>query len=81
MPGDHGLTAERLGQPSFDWGLAFARHRAQITGDPERAEELATEAFQIGADNGEPDAALIFGSQLALASLPTGHHGRAGPID
>ena len=75
------LTAERLGQPSFNWGLAFVRAtRAQITGDPERAEELATEAFQIGADNGEPDAALIFGAQLALARYQRGTMGELVPL-
>jgi class 3 adenylate cyclase/tetratricopeptide (TPR) repeat protein len=75
------LTAERLGQPSFNWGLAFVRAtRAQIAGDPERAEELATEAFQIGADNGEPDAALIFGAQLALARYQRGTMGELVPL-
>ena len=40
--------------------------RAQIAGDTDRAEQLATEALQIGTDGGEPDAAIIFGAQFMV---------------
>jgi tetratricopeptide (TPR) repeat protein len=76
-----GSTTERLGHPSLNWVLAFGRAtRAQITGDPQRAEQLATEAFRIGTDNGQPDAALIFSAQLATASYQRGTMGELVPF-
>jgi class 3 adenylate cyclase len=75
-----GSTTERLGHPSLSWVLAFGRAtRAQISGDPERAEQLATEAFRIGTDNGQPDAGLIFSAQLATANPKTSDPGGGGP--
>ena len=57
--------AERLEQPIFAWGHTFSMGmRALVAGDTDRAEELATQALQIGADSGQPDAAIIFGAQL-----------------
>src|SRR5207248_583252 len=57
--------AGELGQPSLSWfarwsaaGLAIAR------GELARGEELAGQAFQIGSDAGEPDAAMGYGAQL-----------------
>jgi class 3 adenylate cyclase len=74
-------TAESLGEPSFRWVLTFVRAaRAQIAGDPDEAELLATEAFQIGTDSGEPDAAVIFGAQLAIVSLQRGTMGDLAPF-
>jgi tetratricopeptide (TPR) repeat protein len=61
----HGQMAEQLGQPVFTWGHTFLRaQRAFIAGDIDRAEALAAEALQIGTDSGQPDAAIIYGSQL-----------------
>jgi tetratricopeptide (TPR) repeat protein len=63
----HGEMAAQLGQPVFAWGHAFLRgQRAFIAGDTDRAEALATEALQIGTDSGQPDAALIYGTQLIM---------------
>jgi class 3 adenylate cyclase/tetratricopeptide (TPR) repeat protein len=74
-------TVESLGQPTLNWVLTFVRAtRAQIAGDPDEAEELATEAFQIGTDSGEPDAAVIFGAQLAIVSLQRGTMGDLAPF-
>jgi class 3 adenylate cyclase len=57
--------AEQLDQPHLTWGNTFMRaQRALIAGDTDRAEQLATEALQVGTDSGEPDAAIFFGSQL-----------------
>jgi class 3 adenylate cyclase len=76
-----GYTVEILCQPSFNWVLTFGRAtRAQIAGDPERAEAFATEAFQIGTEHGEPDAAVIFGAQLAIVSLQRGTMGDLAPM-
>jgi tetratricopeptide (TPR) repeat protein len=63
----HGEMAAQLDQPVFAWGHAFLRgQRAFIAGDTDRAEALATEALQIGTDSGQPDAALIYGTQLIM---------------
>jgi tetratricopeptide (TPR) repeat protein len=60
-----GEMVEQLGQPMFAWGHTFLRgQRAFIAGDTDRAEELASEALQIGTDSGQPDATLIYGTQL-----------------
>ena len=61
----HGAMADQLCQPVFTWGHTFLRaQRAFIAGDTDRAEELATEALQIGTESGQPDATLIYGTQL-----------------
>ncbi len=61
----HGATAEQLGQPVFIWGHTFLQaQRAFIAGDTDRAEALATEALQIGTDSGQPDATIVYGTQL-----------------
>ena len=76
-----GSTVEKLGQPTLNWRLMHVRAtRAQIAGDPERAEELATEALQIGTDGGEPDAALIFSSQMAVVTYQRGTMGELVPF-
>jgi hypothetical protein len=76
-----GPTVEKLGQPTLNWRLMHVRAtRAQIAGDTERAEELATEAFTIGTDGGEPDAALIFGSQMAIVNYERGTMGELVPF-
>jgi hypothetical protein len=75
-----GPMAEQLDQPSLNWELTYARAgRAQIAGDNDRAEELATEALQLGTDCGEPDATLIFGLQLVAVSGQRGSLGERVP--
>lgn len=65
----HGTTAERLHQPIFIWGNTFVRGlRAMIAGDTDAAERLATRAFEIGSESGQPDAGTIFGSQLLIVN-------------
>jgi tetratricopeptide (TPR) repeat protein len=76
-----GSTVERLGQPTMNWVLTFDRAtRAQVAGDTEEAERLALEALQIGTDIGEPDAAVIFGAQLAIVTLQRGTMGDLAPF-
>ena len=78
----HGAMAAQLDQPVFAWGHAFLRgQRAFIAGDTDRAEALATEALQIGTDSGQPDAALIYGTQLIMVRGRARHHERADPAD
>ena len=77
----HGLMAEKLDQPIFNWGHTFVcALRAQIAGDTDRAEELATEALRIGTDCGQPDAAVIFGAQLIIVSGQRGTMSDLAPL-
>jgi class 3 adenylate cyclase/tetratricopeptide (TPR) repeat protein len=76
-----GAKAQQLDQPSHNWTYTFnLAWRAQIAGDTDRAEQLATEALQIGTDGGEPDAAVIYGVQLAMVSWQRGSLGDLIPL-
>ena len=47
-----GSQAERLDQPSLNWLQTFSRAtRALVAGDADLAEQLATEALQIGTES------------------------------
>ena len=65
-----GPLVEQLNQPFLNWvhTLQLAT-RALIAGDTDRAEQLATEALQIGTDGGQPDALIVFGAQLIMVNL------------
>ena len=71
-----GSLAAQLNEPALKWahtvGLAT---RALIAGDPVLAEQLATEAFQIGTEGGQPDSASIFVAQLMTVSFERGNMG------
>jgi class 3 adenylate cyclase/tetratricopeptide (TPR) repeat protein len=68
-----GSLAERLRQPTFSWLLAIVRAwRAQIAGNTDQADQLSTEAFQIGTDSSQPDAAIFFGAQQTMVSWQRG---------
>ena len=73
--------AEQLNQPTLHW-LNTLEHAtaAVIAGDTDRAEQLATDALQIGTDGGEPDAASIFGAQLLTVSFQRGTMGGLVPL-
>ena len=63
-----GSLAEQLDQPTLSWVHTSPRAlRAQIAGTTEQAEQLATEALQIGTDSGQPDATLFYTAQLGPA--------------
>ena len=73
--------AEQLDQPILSWTNTFhLAKRAQIAGDTDLAEQLATEALQIGTDCGQPDAALFFGGQLMIVSAQRGTMGELIPL-
>jgi len=68
-----GSLAEQLDQPTLRWVHTYlGAGRAQIAGDTDRAEQLATEALQIGTDGGEPDATLFFDAQRITVYLQRG---------
>jgi class 3 adenylate cyclase/tetratricopeptide (TPR) repeat protein len=76
-----GSLAEQLDQPFFSWTHAWLRStRAQIAGDWNQAEQLATEALQIGTDGGQPDATFMFGSQLIIVNHQRGTLGELVPV-
>jgi class 3 adenylate cyclase/tetratricopeptide (TPR) repeat protein len=76
-----GSLAEQLDQPTLNWVHSFARAlRAQIAGNAEQAEQLATDALQIGTDGGQPDATMFFGAQLAAVSFQRGTLGETVPL-
>jgi class 3 adenylate cyclase len=57
--------SNHLRQPTLMWMTAFKEAGAALmAGDPERAEELASGALQLGTESGQPDAFAIYGSQL-----------------
>jgi tetratricopeptide (TPR) repeat protein len=61
---------EDLDQPFLNWVHTLQRTtRALIAGDCQRAEDLATEALQIGTDGGQPDAFIIYGAQIIMVNL------------
>ena len=76
-----GSLAKQLDQPTLNWAHSYmCALRAQIAGNIEEAEQLATEALQIGTDSGQPDVAIFFGSQLAAVSFRRGTVGEMVPL-
>ncbi len=68
--------AERLDEPTLKWNdRAMRATAALIAGDTDRAEQLATEGFQIGAGSGNPDAAAAFAIQRMAVSFQRGTMG------
>jgi class 3 adenylate cyclase/tetratricopeptide (TPR) repeat protein len=64
---------ERLAQPTLDWAYAYdSAMRAQLAGDTDRAEQLASEALRIGTEGGEPDAMNMFAGQIVSVHIQRG---------
>ena len=76
-----GSLADQLDQPDLHWNVTYLRAaRAMIAGDTDHAEQLATEALQIGTDSGQPDATIMFGAQLFCVSHQRGTLGELIPL-
>lgn len=76
-----GKLADQLDQPTLTWTCTFTRSmRAQIAGDTDLAERLATESLQIGTEGGERDASVYFGILLAMTCLQRGTLGDLVPM-
>jgi len=59
--------ADELGQPTNLWFDCWIRAGLELLhGDLAVGERLAEQAFQIGQEAGQPDALLIYGSQIAF---------------
>jgi tetratricopeptide (TPR) repeat protein len=73
--------AEQLDQASLNWILAFGLVvRTQIAGDIEQLERLAHDAFRIGTDGNEPDAAAYFGTHSIDVSFLRGTMRELRPV-
>ena len=73
--------AEQIDQPILSWTNTYhLSKRAQIAGDTDLAEQLATDALQIGTDCGQPDAASFFGGQLMVVCTQRGTLGDLIPF-
>ena len=72
--------ATRLDQPILTWLHTYRRSlRAQIVGDTDRAEHLATEALQIGP-GGRQTVAVVFGAQVMGVHVQRGTIGTIIPL-
>jgi DNA-binding SARP family transcriptional activator len=72
---------ERLDLPFLHWVHTLqGATRAVIAGDPNQAEQLALRALQTGTDGGQPDAAIVFGTQLIMVHLLRGTLGTLVPL-
>ncbi len=70
-----GSVAAHVDQPTLKWNDRLLRaSRALIDGDTDQADQLATEAFQFGADS-EPDAVGVLGMQRIAVSFQRGTMG------
>ena len=76
-----GALVAQLDQPTLTWVHTVSlAARSLIAGDPDQAEQLATEALQIGTGTGEPDAASVFGAQQMALSFQRGTLGDLVPL-
>jgi hypothetical protein len=76
-----GSLVAQLDQPTLTWVHTVSlAARSLIAGDLDQAEQLATEALQIGTGTGEPDAAAVFGTQQMAVSFQRGTLGDLVPL-
>ena len=72
------VAADEVGQPYLQWHVTYlsATHTLRA-GDVDRAEVLATQAFELGTESGQPEAFACFGAGLASIRR---HQGRLDEI-
>jgi class 3 adenylate cyclase/tetratricopeptide (TPR) repeat protein len=72
---------EGLRQPTMMWVTLFNdAANALLTGDPDRAEELASAALEIGTESGQPDAFGFYGAELIGVRRQQGRYGELVPM-
>ena len=70
------VVSARLQEPTMLWAHTFQEASFALQrGEPDRAEELATKALEIGSASEEPDAFTYYGSQLMCARDQQGRLG------
>jgi tetratricopeptide (TPR) repeat protein len=68
--------SQRLQQPALIWTASLLDCALSVRhGDPERAEQLATSAFEVGSASGQPDAFAFYGRQLVAIRRQQGRGG------
>jgi class 3 adenylate cyclase len=73
--------SELLRQPILQWITAFHEAaQALLSGDHQRADDLAAEALAIGTECGQPDAVSFYGTQLLIVRHQQGRLGELVPI-
>jgi len=69
-------VADEVGEPGLRWmATAFDTCRVALTGNLEAVERQAIEAFELGQQSGQPDAAEWFGAHLMTVRLDQGRFG------
>jgi class 3 adenylate cyclase/tetratricopeptide (TPR) repeat protein len=70
-----------LPQPTMRWVTLFNDAAdALLSGDPDRAEQLATAALEIGTESGQPDAFGFYGAELIGVRRQQGRYGELVPL-
>ncbi len=70
-----------LRQPTMMWVTLFNDAAdALLTGDPDRAEQLATAALEIGIESGQPDAFGFYGAEMIGVRRQQGRYGELVPL-
>jgi tetratricopeptide (TPR) repeat protein len=74
-------VSDRLQQPALLWHATYtASAVAMLHGDPLKAEELATQALEVGTNCGQPDAFSTYGTQLTVVRYQQGRTGELAPL-
>ena len=72
---------QKLQQPTMMWVTLFNDAAdALLSGDPDRAEELATAALEIGTESGQPDAFGFYGAEMIGLRRQQGRYGELVPM-
>ena len=70
-----------LRQPTMVWVTLFNDAAdALLSGDPDRAERLATAALEIGTETGQPDAFGFYGAEMIGVRRQQGRYGELVPL-
>ncbi len=70
-----------LRQPTMMWVTLFNDAAdALLSGDPDRAEQLATAALEIGTESGQPDAFGFYGAEMIGVRRQQGRYGELVPL-
>ena len=70
-----------LRQPTMIWVTLFNEAAdALLSGDPDRAEQLATAALEIGTESGQPDAFGFYGAEIIGVRRQQGRYGELVPM-
>ena len=73
--------SDLLRQPTLMWTTAVSEAtEALLVGEPDRAEQLAAAALQMGTDSGQPDAATWYGGQVGVVLAQRGRQAELVPL-